>query len=237
MPAVRGNEPTVDTESVGSVYYQHSGALPLASRLSLRARTRMFQLFMDEFQPGPQTRILDVGVTSDNSFPESNFFEQLYPYPGSIVAVGTEDGAHLAQQYPGLEYRHVRSGEPLPFRDREFDIVFSNAVIEHVGGRAAQAAFLREIARVARAFFVTTPNRWFPVEHHTAVPLLHYLPPRLHRAVLARTKFHYWASEDTLNILSARTLAALCPPGWTTEIRRVRTLGVISNLVAVGRSG
>jgi Methyltransferase domain len=129
-----------------SVYYQHSGAVPLASWVSLVARRRMFRLFMDAFQPGPETTVLDVGVTCDTSFAESNYFEQLYPYPRNIVCVGTEDGSHLMQTYPGLRYQQVRPGEPLPFADRDFDIVFSNAVLEHVGSREAQRAFVREHA-------------------------------------------------------------------------------------------
>jgi SAM-dependent methyltransferase len=195
----------------------------------------MFQLFVEYFRPGPQTTVLDVGVTSDSSFPESNFFEQLYPYPGNIVAVGTEDGSHLIRQYPGMTYRRVEPGAPLPFPDQHFDVVFSNAVIEHVGSRASQTAFLREVARVGRGFFVTTPNRWFPVEHHTGVPLLHYLPPRSYRAMLRWTPYRYWASEDHLNILSTRTLAAVCPAGYNVRIVAVRTLGMTSNLVAVGK--
>jgi hypothetical protein len=67
------------------------------------------------------------------------------------------------------------------------------------------------------------------------VPLLHYLPPRAHRALLALTRYRYWANEDHLNILSARAFGAVCPAGWKVQIRRVRTLGVTSNLVAVGR--
>ena len=64
----------------------------------------------------------------------------------------------------------------MPFADGEFDIVFSNAVIEHVGGREQQRRFVEESLRVARRAFVTTPNRWFPVEVHTRLPLVHWLP-------------------------------------------------------------
>ena len=90
--------------------------------------------------------------------------------------MGTEDGSHLEERYPGLSYKQVQPGDPLPFRDAEFDVVFSNAVLEHVGSRSAQAAFVRELCRVGKAFFITTPNRWFPIEHHTGLPMLHYLP-------------------------------------------------------------
>lgn len=217
-----------------SVYYQHSGTVPLASRLSLQARRKMFELFMARFQPSSHTSVLDVGATSDSSFSESNYFERMYPYPQNIVSVGTEDASHLSTQYPGVRYLKVEAGSPLPFTDREFDIVFSNAVIEHVGGHERQAAFIRELCRVGRAFFITTPSRWFPVEHHTGVPFLHYLPASLYRAALQRTPYRYWADEDHLNIVSARSLRALFPRPRNVEVFRVRTLGVTSNLVAVG---
>jgi SAM-dependent methyltransferase len=219
-----------------SVYYQHSGRLPLASRLSLRARREMFALFMRHLSPTRDTRVLDVGVTSDSFFPESNYFERLYPYPNRITAVGTEDGSHLAERYPGLQYLRVAPGVPLPFDAGAFDVVFSNAVIEHVGGRASQEAFVAELCRVGRAFFITTPNRWFPVEHHTGVPLLHYLPSSLHRAVLNRTRYRYWATEETLNILTARSFRRLFPADSSVQILGVTTLGLTSNLVAVGPS-
>jgi SAM-dependent methyltransferase len=151
--------------------------------------------------------------------------------------VGTEDGSHLSKQYPGLEYRKVNPGTPLPFPDGTFDIVFSNAVLEHVGSQDSQRAFLREIFRVGHSFFITTPNRWFPVEHHTGVPLLHYLPARLYRTVLAATPYSYWAQEENLNILSARSLKMLFPPESEARILHVKTLGFTSNLVVIGKGG
>jgi SAM-dependent methyltransferase len=219
-----------------SVYYKNSGSVPLASRVSLHVRQKMFRLFLESFKPGPATSILDVGVTSDTSFQESNYFELMYPYPNRIVCVGTEDGSHLPKMRPGLVYKAVEPGQPLPFADMTFDIAFSNAVIEHVGSRAQQVAFVREICRVARAFFITTPNRWFPFEHHTGLPLLHYLPAGMFRRILRKTPFVYWADENHLNILTAGTFIELFPENYHVEIRRIRIGGVVSNLVAVGRT-
>jgi SAM-dependent methyltransferase len=67
-------------------------------------------------------------------------------------------------------------GLSLPFADKTFDLVISNAVIEHVGGAAEQAAFIAEHQRVGRAFIVTTPNRWFPIESHTRTIVRHWSP-------------------------------------------------------------
>ena len=220
-----------------SVYYSDSGTVPFASRLSFHVRRKMFLLFMDMIRPRPDARVLDVGVTSDERYRESNYFEQMYPFPGNITCVGTEDGTHLAARYPGLSYRRVQPGDPLPFRDAEFDVVFSNAVLEHVGSRTAQAAFVRELCRVGKSIFITTPNRWFPFEHHTGLPVLHYLPPSVFRALLRRTRYRHWAEESNLNILTARELATLFPSHVAVTVRSVRLFGVTSNLVAVGSSG
>jgi hypothetical protein len=70
----------------------------------------------------------------------------------------------------------VSDGLALPFADGSFDLVFSNAVVEHVGGAAAQRQFLGEHARVGRYWVATTPNRWFPVESHTATVFKHWSP-------------------------------------------------------------
>ena len=82
-------------------------------------------------------------------------------------------------------------------------------MIEHVGGREAQRRFVEEALRVARRAFVTTPNRWFPVEVHTRLPLVHWLPDRLAHPVydLARKP---WAKDN--HLLGAGDLHELFPP-------------------------
>ena len=66
----------------------------------------------------------------------------------------------------------------LPFGEGEFDVYFSNAVIEHVGGPGAAARSSDEALRVGRRVFVTDllQRRWFPLELHTRLPLVHWLP-------------------------------------------------------------
>jgi hypothetical protein len=199
-------------------------------------RRKMFQTFMEELRPSPETKILDVGVTSDSFYPESNYFEKMYPYSNQITCVGTEDGSHLMEMFAGLKYFQVTSGQPLPFGSDEFDIVFSNATLEHVGSRTAQASFLQEVCRVGKAFFVTTPSRWFPIEHHTGLPFLHYLPPAIFRSTIRNTRYKYWASESTLNIVTANEIKKLFPEDSRPEVRVIRLLGIGSNLVAFGKT-
>jgi SAM-dependent methyltransferase len=219
-----------------SAYYQHSKHVPFASRLSFHVRRKIFQRFMTAFAPGAATSILDVGVTSDAAQEESNYFERFYPYPTQVTAVGTEDGSHLTEEYRGLRYQSVDAGSSLPFSTNQFDIVFSNAVLEHTGCRSSQAAFLKEVCRVGRRFFITTPNRWFPIEHHTGLPFLHFLPSAAYRAILARTPYRYWAEEAHLNILSGDALRQMLPTGARGQVEAVRLCGLSSNLIAFGDS-
>src|SRR4051812_39992781 len=164
---------TQTPNSVDSIYYRDAGSMVGARGVSARARAAMYELFVRELQPTASTRILDVGV-SDEEGPETNMLEKQYPWPANITCAGLGDGRELRRTYRGLSYVKIDGLRGLPFRDRAFDIGWSNAVLEHVGGREQRANFLRELIRVSRALFITVPNRWFPVEHHTGIPLLHW---------------------------------------------------------------
>src|SRR5947199_8695085 len=124
----------------------------LASRVSLRSRERKLRLFLDLLQPGPDTTVVDVGVT-DAPFgagSTDNFFEAMYPWPERITGVGRTELDRFAAAFPAV--RAVRAdGRHLPFADGEFELGFSNAVVEHVGGgRDGQRQFVLEPCRVAQ---------------------------------------------------------------------------------------
>ena len=178
----------------------------LADAISLRSRRRKLALFLETMRPTAETTVLDIGVddfgfgelgaTEHGSCGTLNFFEQAYPWPHRITALGQHEGAKFSERYPSIPYVRGNATE-LPFEDSSFDVVHSNAVIEHVGGVDAQRRFVAEALRVAPRAFITTPNRWFPIEVHTRLPLVHWLPqPLAHRAYdLARKP---WAKENRL---------------------------------------
>ena len=181
----------------------------VATRVSLRSRERKLRLFLDTFEPGPATTVLDVGVT-DAPFgagSTDNFFEAMYPWPSRITAVGHTALDRFTAAFPDVTA--VRSdGRDMPFEDGAFELGFSNAVVEHVaGGRAGQRQFVGELCRVARRVFVTTPNRWFPLDPHTLLPLVHWLPAGATRDRLLRAR----GFDDVLDPLGPRELAALFP--------------------------
>jgi SAM-dependent methyltransferase len=155
----------------------------LADAISLRSRRRKLALFLEVMGPTPATTVLDVGVDEvslgdaggQSGCTTHNLLEERYPWPERLTALGLHDGARFRERYPQIAYVQGDACA-LPFADGAFDVVHSNAVIEHVGGRERQEAFVREAVRVGRRVFVTTPNRWFPIEVHTRLPLVHWLP-------------------------------------------------------------
>ena len=200
-----------------------------ATRLSWYARQKMFNLLMALANPSAATTVLDVGVTSDRR-EDCNFFEKLYPHPDKITAVGMEDAAFLEEEYPGLKYV-CSDGSSLPFPDKSFDLVVSFAVIEHVGNRQQQKAFVQELCRVGKTCCITTPNRWYPVEFHTAVPLIHWLPATWFRAILRLLGKHFFAKEENLSLLSEKEVLKMLPADAEVSTRHFRLLGLISNLL------
>jgi SAM-dependent methyltransferase len=196
----------------------------VAARVSLRSREHKLQLFRDLLSPGPETTVVDVGVT-DAPFgagSTDNFFEALYPWPERVTGVGHTSLERFAAAFPAVTVVQA-DGRDLPFADGAFEIGFSNAVVEHVdGGREGQRRFVHELCRVSGRVFVTTPNRFFPLEVHTLVPFAHWLPPRARAPVLRARGF-----DDVLDPLGPKELAALFPYS-------VRVINSGMTLIAIG---
>lgn len=194
-----------------TVNAQYNVAAPdsVPIKLAARQRRKMYDIFLSTTGIQEQDTVLDLGVTSDQTYIHSNYLALWYPCKNRITAIGIDDAKFLEEMHPGL--RFVRAdGRNLPFADREFDYVHSSAVLEHVGNREKQAAFLREAWRVARkGIFVTTPNRWFPVEFHTVLPFMHWFPAPVFRKICRMIGMEFFASEDNLNLLSASQLRRL----------------------------
>jgi hypothetical protein len=206
------------------------GSLP--QRITGRMRRRLYARFLSSVEPRQQETILDVGVTSDRVHEFSNYLEAWYPHKSKITAVGIDDAKFIEELYPGVVFLQA-DGRQLPFDDDTFDVVHSSAVLEHVGSRENQMRFIKELTRVARrAVFITTPNRWFLVEVHTVLPLVHWLPPPWFRAILRQLGHELLSHEENLNLLTSGDLRAICREiGVRHRVSSARLCGMASNLL------
>lgn len=125
------------------------------------------------------------------------------------------------------------------FGDQSFDIAFSNSVIEHLFTFEAQMRMAAEVQRVARAFWVQTPNYWFPIEPHFHTVGWQWLPLAMRTALIQRRAFGWRGPEpipdrarrlvEEVRLLTKREMRHLFP---TATIWGERVLGFTKSWVA-----
>lgn len=198
------------SEVVDRKYYQAVPADSFAERILVVARERIFRDLMACMRPAPADRILDVGV-SDVINDGANVLERSYPHQDKITACGIGEGQDFQAAFAEVSYVRIEPNARLPFNDDSFDIATSNAVLEHVGSFENQAFFVQELCRVGRRVFISVPNRYFPIEHHTALPLVHY-SDTLFRWACRITGKSEWTREENLILMTRRRLWTLAAP-------------------------
>jgi hypothetical protein len=199
-------------------------------------RRRRFAMFLELLRGVPRpARILDVGGTQ-------LFWDNMAFDDPSVEVVLLN---RLSPPVNRTGYRSVAGDARAldDFKDGEFQVVFSNSVIEHLGDLASQRAMAAEVSRVGQRYWVQTPNRYFPIEAHSLVPLYQFLP-RSSQASLARRFQPGWyrgippeeaqREAGMVRLLTARELKSMFS-GAT--IWHERTLGVTKSLVAFGGFG
>ena len=191
--------------NIDNIYYKNSMNNNFSLSVLLYARNQMFRDFIRLNQPNEKTTILDIGV-SDEENEGSNFLEKLYPWKENITCAGIGDGAAIKMNFPLSSFIKITPGERLPFHDNTFDLSYSNAVLEHVGGENERVHFIKENLRVARQTCIFIPHRWFPIEHHTNIPFVHY-HPNVFRKITKNSRFDYWSDPKNLDFIDKSSLA------------------------------
>ena len=148
--------------------------------------------------------VLDAGVSGYEDYNEQvNFFLNHFRLdPSQYTGLAIEPIDTISAKHPQKKFVQY-PGDIFPFKDKQFDWVFSNAVIEHVGSEEDQVLFINEIVRVSKQAFITTPNKLFPVESHTDLLFLHWFNQPFYKWC---KKHHSYYSKANLVLLSYRSL-------------------------------
>jgi hypothetical protein len=128
---------------------------------------------------------------------------------------------------------------PESITSRRYDLVFSNSVLEHVGGHERRLRFAENVHKLASAHWVQTPYRYFPVEPHWIAPGMQFLPVRVRASVACRWPLSHVKSTDVRNALDGvlwtelidRTQMRYYFPDST--IRSERFVGLTKSIIAV----
>lgn len=183
----------------------------ILARLSIRVRTDQYHIFLNILKPSAKDKVLDVGVSSDETLADTNLFEKLYPHHKNLTAATIEDEIKFKKLYPKVNVVRIKPGGKLPFINKQFDAVTSWATIEHVGDYEKQSLFFKELLRVGGKVFITTPYRGCIYEPHTGIFFLHWLPLKVFRMVCRLTGKNIWAQTENLNPLWIKDVKKMLP--------------------------
>lgn len=137
-----------------------------------RARARRWALVESRFPDFADLRVVDLGGTvaawatapiRPRHLTVLNLFEPGISTSEDVVAVTGDacDAVAVLERAVGHS---------------SFDLVFSNAVLEHVGGHASRTRFADSVRQLAPRHWVQTPYRYFPLEPHWLFPGMQFLP-------------------------------------------------------------
>lgn len=128
---------------------------------------------------------------------------------------------------------------PAAIARRRYDLVFSNSVIEHVGGHERRLRFAESVHLLAGAHWVQTPYRYFPVEPHWVAPVMQFLPLAARTTVAHRWPLAHSAAADRDSALQSVLWTELLDRTHMrhyfagSTLRAERVLGLTKSLIAV----
>jgi hypothetical protein len=181
----------------------------------------------------PPISILDIGGTED-------YWRLMLQGVEMQVSITILNLEPAEVTLPGMtsivgDARHVQAQE------NSFDVVFSNSVIEHVGSYQDQLMMAAEVRRLAKRYFIQTPNKYFPIEPHFLFPLFQFLPIGIRVWLLRNFKLGWFQrtpdrqkAKETVNsirLMDKTELQALFPQA---SIYEERVLGLTKSFVAYG---
>lgn len=192
---------------------------------SARARVRRWVVFCQTFPEVGSMRVLDLGGTAE-------FWRAAPVTPAHVTCVNM--GQMPLSDEPRLT---VVRGDACASHGDGWDLVFSNSVIEHVGGHDRRKMFADVVHRSAPRHWIQTPYRYFPIEPHWVFPGFQFLPQAVAMAVSRRwplgrrsTAASAWEDVSTVELLTVGDMRGYFPG---SRIWREHVGGLTKSLVAV----
>tara|TARA_B100000575_G_C23001534_1_gene577092 strand:- start:110 stop:793 length:684 start_codon:yes stop_codon:yes gene_type:complete len=180
--------------------------------------------------------VLDVGSTEDDDNESSNFLIKNLGNYKNIKSIS--DQTIKSNFFSKVLKKSITDDfNADEIKDFQSDLVISNATIEHVGSFENQMKMCRNIINLSKKYFIIlTPNRYHPLEFHTKLPIIHWLPKKLHRSILKLIGFKFFAEEKNLNLCSENDLKLMIKDIKNLDIKimKINFFFIKSNLILIG---
>jgi ubiquinone/menaquinone biosynthesis C-methylase UbiE len=197
-------------------------------------RNKIYLKFIKHIPFNSRTKFIDIGTTNVD-LDHENYIVKKYPYKKSVTCLSNQNLSLIRKEFP--EIKTIKGdGRKIKLKDNKFDIVHSNATIEHVGNFNNQIKFVKEAIRISKKYiFLTTPNRNFFLDLHTAIPIIHWLPKKIHRLILKKIGINFLSKEENLNLLNSTDLKKICEIIKVKKylIDDIKIFGFKSNLILI----
>ncbi len=185
--------------------------------LGMQFRDKRFKFFEEAFRRNfgdkSPIKILDVGGTEA-------FWKGRDLIDNGNIEIILLNLKKEAVTHPNIKSMAGTATDLSDFEDQSIDLVFSNSVIEHLYNWENQIKMASEIQRVGKKHFVQTPNKYFFIEPHYAVPFFQFIPKSIRFFFLTKTKIsrlHKWDPTmaqqylDEIRLLSQKDFQKLFP--------------------------
>ena len=144
----------------------------IGSKFRSKRIVPLYQMIEKTYRKYGHVNLVDIGGTKN--YWDIVPYDYLEKNNVKITIVNLEDTALEDQDI--FSFIRADACNLFMFDDKQFHIAHSNSVIEHVGSWPNMLSFAKELRRVANAYYVQTPNYWFPIEPHFMTPFLHWFP-------------------------------------------------------------
>jgi hypothetical protein len=200
-------------------------------------RLEMFNILKKKINIYKLNDLLDVGTTNDSDLKSSNMFCNMLEVIPIHKSVSNQ--AINNKRFKICKKKSITSN----FNKKEIhqlksDLVISSATIEHVGSLKNQIKKVNNMIKLSKKYILlTTPNRFFPIEVHTKLPLIHWLPKNIFRKILLLLGMSYFAYEKNLNLLNKNTLHIILSnfsKKINYNIYNIKFFGFVSNFLVIG---
>lgn len=201
-------------------------------------RIEMFNILKKKINIYKLNHMLDVGTTNDVQLKSSNILCNML----DVIPI------HKSLSNQAIKNKRfklcIKKSITSTFSKREIsqlksDMVISSATIEHVGSFKNQILTLDNMIKFSKKYVViTTPNRFFPIEVHTKLPFIHWLPKNIFRKILLLLRIRYFADEKNLNLLNKKELNEILnnfSKKIIFKIYNIRLLGFVSNFLVIAK--
>ena len=204
-------------------------------KIAYKKRIEIAQIINKEITNLELNDALDIGTTEDISNQSSNTIIKNLKRINIFKSISNQD---IKSSFFEKKLNKSITDDLSKIELDEFgsDIVLSNATIEHVGSDENQRKMLDNIIKLSKKVFViSTPNRYFPIDFHTKIPFIHWLPKKYHRQILKIIGLGFYAQEENLNLLSKKDLILFMKKyDFTYKILNIKLFNINSNLILIG---